>query len=59
MDFITTEKRRKHAALPAANHSGKEAHSLVFMVLQLLKNNYMHYISSIKIQYVDKTMEQK
>lgn len=59
MDFIATEKRRKRATLPAAYHSGKEARSLVFMVLQLLEMNYMHYISSMKSQYVDKTMEQK
>lgn len=55
IDFITPEKRRKRAALPAADHSGKEARSLVFMGLQLLKINYMHYISSIKSQY--KTMD--
>lgn len=59
MEFITTEKRGKRAALPAVYHNRKEAPSLVFMVLPLLKKNYMHYISSIMSQYVDKTMGQK
>lgn len=57
IDFIAPERRRKRAALPAAIHSGKEARSLVFMGLQLLKINSMHYISSIKSQ--DKTMDHK
>lgn len=49
MEFITTEKSRK---LPAAYHSGKEAPSLVFMVPVLLKMYYMHYICSVKSQYM-------